>query len=137
MDRINSATPGVVSAKQTPVATESGATQAKVKDGQVTATTANGPFAGGPATAGASDIPQPLAGGTDSAYGEEALNKAFDAQTKLEKELDSIDPTTPEGSKKLMQIQRKLQRVDEVIRIINEIRKARHDTNMSIIDNMA
>ncbi len=137
MDRINSATTGVVSAKQTPVAPEAGATQAKVTDGQVTATTANGPFNGGASTAGASDIPEPPAGAPGSAFGEQTLNKAFDAMAKLEKELDAIDPSTPEGSKKMIKFQLQMNRIQETIRIITEMRKAQHDTNMSIIDNMA
>ncbi len=136
MDPIHSATTGVVSAKKTPAAPEAGAPPAKVTDGQVTATTANGPFAGGKPTASASDIPEPPSGG-DSAFGGDALDKACDALDKLEKDLDSIDPTTPEGSKKLMKIQFQMSRIQETIRTINEIRRAQHETNMSIIDNIA
>ena len=69
--------------------------------------------------------------------GQDVLDRAFDTLEKLEKEFKSIDPTTPEGSKRMMEINRQLNRVDEMIRMVNEMRRSRHEANMSIIDNIA
>ena len=137
MDPITSTTAGVVSPKTTPLAPETAAPSARVADGRATAAATAGPFAGGPATAAASDIPEPPSGSSDSALGQDALDKALDAYEKLERELEGIDPSTPEWSKKMMLLQMKLNRVQETIRIINEMRRAQHETNMSIIDNIA
>ena len=134
MDPISSTTAGVVSPKTTPAAPEAGPLPTKVTDGQATATTGSGPFAGGPTSAGASDIPEPPDG---PAMGQDVLDRAFDTLEKLEKEFKSIDPTTPEGSKRMMEINRQLNRVDEMIRMVNEMRRSRHEANMSIIDNIA
>jgi hypothetical protein len=56
---------------------------------------------------------------------------------KLEKELKSVDPTTPEGAKRMAEITRLLNRVDEMIRMVNEMRRSRHEANMAVIDNIA
>jgi len=65
------------------------------------------------------------------------LDRAFDTLEKLEKELKSVDPTTPEGAKRMAEITRQLNRVDEMIRMVNEMRRSRHEANMAVIDNIA
>jgi len=65
------------------------------------------------------------------------LDRAFAEQAKLEKELKSVDPTTPEGSKRMSEIIRQLNRMDEMIHMVNEMRKNRHDANMAVISNIA
>jgi hypothetical protein len=69
-------------------------------------------------------------------YGQGTLDRAFDALSSLEKELEGIDPSSPEGSKKMTLINIKMQRVQQVIGLITEIRKNIHDLNMRIIGNM-
>jgi hypothetical protein len=69
-------------------------------------------------------------------YGQGTLDRAFDALGSLEKELEGIDPSSPEGSKKMTLINIKMQRVQQVIGLITEIRKNIHDLNMRIIGNM-
>lgn len=68
--------------------------------------------------------------------GEETLEKAFEQMESLEKEIDGLDPEKPGDQKKLMQIQLKLQRIQQVVSLINEIRKARHNMAMAVINNI-
>ncbi|HSD26262.1 MAG TPA: hypothetical protein VLL75_03110 [Vicinamibacteria bacterium] len=137
MDPITSTTAGVVSPKTTPAAPDTAAPSARVTDGHTTAAANAGPFAAAPAAASASDIPEAPTGALGAALGQEVLDRAFDTLEKLEKELKSIDPTTPEGAKRMAQITRQLNRVDEMIRMVNEIRRSRHEANMAVIDNIA
>ena len=138
MDPISSTTAGVVSSKTTPAAPDTAAPAARVTDGRATERAAStGPFAAAPGAASAADIPEPPATPPDPALGQEVLDRAFATLEKLEKELKSIDPTTPEGSKRMMEINRQLNRVDEMIRMINEMRRSRHEANMAVIDNIA
>ena len=137
MDPISSTTAGVVSSKTTPAAPDTAAPAARVSDGRASAAASSGPFAAGPAAASAADIPEPPATPPDPALGQEVLDRAFATLEKLEKELKSIDPTTPEGAKRMAEITRQLNRVDEMIRMINEMRRSRHEANMAVIDNIA
>jgi len=137
MDPISSTTAGVVSSKTTPSVPDTAAPAARVPDGRATAAAGAGPFAAAPAAAGAADIPEPPAGPPDPALGQEVLDRAFDTLEKLEKELKSVDPTTPEGAKRMAEITRQLNRVDEMIRMVNEMRRSRHEANMAVIDNIA
>jgi hypothetical protein len=138
MDPINSTTAGVVSPKTTTTtAPETAAHPARVADGPTTAAAGGGPFAGAPAAASASDIPEAPTAAQDAALGQEVLDRAFATLDKLEKELKSIDPTTPEGAKRMAEITRQLNRVDEMIRMVNEMRRSRHEANMAVIDNIA
>jgi hypothetical protein len=137
MDPIHSATTGVVSAKKTPAAPDTTATPAKVTDGGPAEAGTVGPFAGSPPAASASDIPEPPAGAQDKALGQDVLDRAFDTLDKLEKELKDVDPSTPQGAKRMAEITRQLNRVDEMIKMVNEMRRSRHEANMSIIDNIA
>jgi hypothetical protein len=138
MDPINSTTAGVVSPKTTtPTAPETAVHPARVADGHATAAASGGPFAGAPPAAGASDIPEAPTAAQDAALGQEVLDRAFATLDKLEKELKSIDPTTPEGAKRMAEITRQLNRVDEMIRMVNEMRRSRHEANMAVIDNIA
>jgi hypothetical protein len=94
-------------------------------------------FAGTPAAASAADIPEPPAGPPDTAFGQEVLDKAFSKMEDLEAEMSKIDPTTPEGSKRMMEINRQLNRIDEMIRMVSEMRRSRHEANMAAIGNIA
>ncbi len=137
MDPISSTTAGVVSPKTTPASAEPAAAAVQAKDVKTTAAPGTGPFAGAPAAASASDIPEVPTSAQDKAIGQDVLDRAFDTLEKLEKEFKSIDPTTPEGSKRMMEINRQLNRVDEMIRMVNEMRRSRHEANMAVIDNIA
>jgi archaellum component FlaC len=64
------------------------------------------------------------------------LDRAFAGLEKLEKELKSVDPTTPEGGKRMAEIVRQLNRIDEMISMVNQMRKDRHDANMAVIGNI-
>ena len=55
----------------------------------------------------------------------------------LAEELKKVDPTTPEGSKRMMEINRQLNRIDEMIRMVSEMRRSRHEANMAAIGNIA
>jgi hypothetical protein len=137
MDRIHSGTPGVVSPKATPAKPETAASPAKVTDGRTAATAAAGPFAGAPPAASASDIPEAPTVAQDVALGQEVLDRAYATLDKLEKELKDIDPSSPQGAKRMAEITRQLNRVDEMIRMVNEMRRSRHEANMAVIDNIA
>ncbi len=93
------------------------------------------PRASGAAPAGSIPEPtgEPEAG---SSLGEGTLEKAFEQMDSLEKEIDGLDPEKPGDQKKLMQIQLKLQRIQQVVALINEIRKARHGMAMAVINNI-
>ena len=137
MDPISSTTAGVVSPKTTPAAADTAAPSARVADGRPAEAGTAGPFAGAPATASAADIPEAPSAAQDAALGQAVLDRAFDTLEKLEKELKSVDPTTPEGAKRMAEITRQLNRVDEMIRMVNEMRRSRHEANMAVIDNIA
>jgi hypothetical protein len=137
MDPISSTTAGVVSSKTTPAAPDTAAPAARVTDGRATAAASAGPFAAAPAAASASDIPEPPAGSADAALGQETLDRSFAALEKLQKEFQNIDPTTPQGSKRMMEISRVLNQVEELIRTVSEMRRSRHEANMAVIDNIA
>jgi len=137
MDPISSTTAGVVSPKTTPAAPETAAPSARVGDGHAAAAANAGPFAAAPAAGNASDSAEAPTGAQDAALGKAVLDRAFATLEKLEKELKSIDPTSPEGAKRMAEITRQLNRVDEMIRMVNEMRRSRHEANMAVIDNIA
>jgi len=138
MDRISSSTAGTVCTLTTPEASKAGSAPApeRAKDGGAPASVEAGCFADASATAGSADIPEPPAGPPDPALGQEVLDRAFAGLEKLEKELKSVDPTTPEGSKRMSEIVRQLNRIDEMISMVNQMRKDRHDANMAVIRNI-
>ncbi len=89
-----------------------------------------------PPPAGRAELPtlQATFGPPDGpAFGQATLDKAFSAMDSLEKEMAGIDPTSPEGSKKMMEIERKLQRVDQLITMITNMRRMVHEMNMHAI----
>lgn len=141
MDPITSSNAGSVGSLTTPPATSAASTastapeSARVKDG-TSATAQAGVYGNKPATAGSADIPEPPLS-SDPGLGQAVLDRAFAEQAKLEKELKSVDPTTPEGSKRMSEIIRQLNRMDEMIHMVNEMRKNRHDANMAVISNIA
>jgi hypothetical protein len=137
MDPISSATTGVVSSKTTPAAPDTAAPAIALADGRAKASVSSGPFAAAPAAASAADIPEPPAGPPDPGLGQDLLDRSFAQLDKLEKELKTVDPTTPEGAKRMAEITRQLNRVDEMIRMVNEMRRSRHEANMAVIDNIA
>lgn len=137
MDPISSTNAGAVSPKTKPTTPETAAPAARVADGRATTSAGGGPFATAPAAASAADIPEPPSGPPDPGFGQDVLDRAFAQLDKLEKELKSVDPTTPEGAKRMAEITRLLNRVDEMIRMVNEMRRSRHEANMAVIDNIA
>ena len=87
--------------------------------------------------AAAGSIPEPPAGPeAGSSLGEATLEKAFQQMDSLEQRIDKLDPEKPGDQKELMQIQLKLQRIQQVVSLINEIRKARHNMAMAAINNI-
>ncbi len=149
MDPISSSTAGVVSSTLTPADRAEKLQKLAEELKKIDPTTTAGSrrmleinrelmiFAGGPAAASASDIPEPPGGPPDTAIGQEVLDKAFSKMEDLEKEMSKIDPTTPEGSKRMMEINRQLNRIDEMIRMVSEMRRSRHEANMAAIGNIA
>jgi hypothetical protein len=82
-------------------------------------------------------IPQTAAqGAAEGGWGDATLDKAFEQMDSLEKKIGELDPEKPGDQKELMQIQLKLQRIQQVVSLINEIRKTRHDMAMSVIRNI-
>jgi len=149
MDPISSSTAGVVSPAPTPADTAKRIQALAEELKKIDPTTLEGSkrmlevnrqlmmFAGGPAAASASDIPEPPAGPPDTAIGQEVLDKAFSKMKELEDKMKTIDPTTPQGSMQLMEINRQLNRIDEMISMVNEMRRSRHEANMAVINNIA
>jgi hypothetical protein len=149
MDPISSSTAGVVSPTATSTDTAQKIQKLAEELKKIDVTTPEGSrrmmeinrqlmiFAGAPAAASASDIPEPPAGPPDTALGQEVLDRAFSKMQELEDEMKKIDPTTPEGSKRMMEINRQLNRIDEMIRMVSEMRRSRHEANMAAINNIA
>jgi hypothetical protein len=138
MGTISPTNSGTVSATRTnqttnPEASAPGAPQARDGQSADAADVKLYKAEGGPAKA--ADIPETPAG--SGGTGQVVLDKAFSKMAELEKELDTIDPTTPEGAKRMAQITRDLNRIDEMIRTVNEIRHSRHEANMATIDNIS
>jgi hypothetical protein len=141
MDPISSSTTGAVSAKTTnqTAGTEAAAADAttKSRDGLSASASDMHLYQGAPLAAKTADIPEPPAGPPGPGFGQEVLDRAFSEMDKLEKELKKVDPTTPEGSKRMAEITRQLNRLDELIRMVNEMRRSRHEANMAVINNIA
>jgi hypothetical protein len=140
MDPITSSNAGSVASLTTSPASSAGSTapeSARVTDGGTSASAQAGRYGNASATAGSAEIPEPPAGPPDPGLGQEVLDRAFAEQAKLEKDLKGVDPTTPEGSKRMSEIIRQLNRMDEMIHMVNEMRKNRHDANMAVIANIA
>jgi hypothetical protein len=66
-------------------------------------------------------------------FGQETLDKCFSSMDALEQEMKTIDPTSPEGSRKMMEIERKLQRIDQLVTTITNMRRMIHEMNMQAI----
>lgn len=82
-------------------------------------------------------IPEPAAGqATENSMGEATLEKAFEQMESLEERINKLDPEKPGDQKELMLIQLKLQRIQQVVSLINEIRKTRHNMAMAVINNI-
>jgi hypothetical protein len=95
------------------------------------------PYAASATAAGPAEVPEPPGGVPDSALGQKVLDDAFAKMDALEKELGKIDPTSSEGAKRMAEITRQLNRLDEMIRVVNEMRRARHEANMAAIENIS
>jgi len=67
---------------------------------------------------------------------QDALDKASSGIDSLEKEIASLDLNSADGNKKMLLIQRKLQRLDEMIRLISTMWAMRHDAIKQAIANM-
>ena len=79
-------------------------------------------------------------GGTTPKSGDplmQAAEKGYDQMASIEKELANLDPNAPDYQKKLMQLQQKMQRMQELLSMINQAFKQRHEINEQFIRNMA
>lgn len=97
---------------------------------------ADGMKAGDPPPAGRGELPQvPVPAGPPDGpgFGQSTLDKCFESMDALEKEMAGIDPTSPQGSKRMMEIERKLQRVDQLVTMITNMRRMVHEMNMQAI----
>ena len=74
--------------------------------------------------------------GRSDDLGETLLTRLGDRMHNLETQLNTIDPSTPQGQIQLMRLQNEMQRVTQMITLISEIWKARHDATMGVIRNM-
>lgn len=80
------------------------------------------------------NLPKPAGLPVDGpGFGQPTLDRAFSAMEALEKEMSGIDPTSPQGSKRMMEIERMLQRVDQLISMITNMRKMVHEMSMQAI----
>ena len=80
------------------------------------------------------------AGGTTPKSGDPlmaAAEKGYDAMAGIEKEIASLDPESPDYQKKLMQLQQKMMKTQELLAMINKAFEARHKINEQFISNMA
>ncbi len=108
-----------------------GQTTARPVDARV-----DGLRASDPSPAGRAELPPPpqTAGPPDRpGFGQATLDKAFERMEALEKEMAGIDPSTPQGSKRMMEIERILQRVDQLVTMISNMRRMAHEMNMNAI----
>ena len=79
-------------------------------------------------------------GGTTPKSGDplmQAAEKGYDQMASIEKELANLDPNSPDYQKKLMQLQQKMQRMQEFLQMISQAFKQRHEINEQFIRNMA
>jgi hypothetical protein len=140
MDPISPSTKGTVAQTtkgQAPAAGAAAPESTKTSDGQAATAADTHLYQGSPTAAKAADIPEPPAGPDGPGLGQEVLDRAFSEMEKLEKELKSVDPTSPAGAKRMTEITRLLNRLDELIRMVNEMRRSRHEANMAVINNIA
>ncbi len=79
----------------------------------------------------------PISSSTARALSTMSAADRADQLKALAEEMKKIDPTTPEGSKRMMEINRQLNRIDEMIRMVSEMRRSRHEANMAAIGNIA
>jgi hypothetical protein len=66
-------------------------------------------------------------------FGQETLDKCFSSMEELEQQMKTIDPTSPKGSQQMMEIERKLQRIDQLVTTITNMRRMVHEMNMQAI----
>lgn len=76
-----------------------------------------------------------VSGGGDQAL-MDAAGKAYDGMASIEKEIANLDPNAPDYQKKLMQLQQKMNKLTEMIKLISQIMTMKHDTNKQIIGNI-
>ncbi len=66
----------------------------------------------------------------------DAASKAYDSMNSIEKEIQSLDPNDPNYQKKLMQLQFKMQKIMQMIQMITQLLRMKHDMSMQIIRNI-
>jgi len=66
-------------------------------------------------------------------FGQDTLDKCFSSMEELEQQMKTIDPTSPRGSQQMMEIERKLQRIDQLVTTITNMRRMVHEMNMQAI----
>ena len=100
------------------------------------------PGTGGTPSPGAGGTPPPGVGtgGTTPKSGDplmSAAEKGYDAMASVEKEIANLDPESPDYQKKLMQLQQKMMKTQELLAMINKAFEQRHKINEQFIANMA
>jgi len=80
--------------------------------------------------------PDPNARVPNADWTQEALDKASAGIDALEKEIASLDLNSADGNKKMLLIQRKLQRLDEMMRLISTMWSERHQLISDTIRNI-
>lgn len=101
---------------------------------------ADGPKASDPQAATRAELPtwSATAGPPDGpGFAQGTLDKCFSSMEALEKEMAGLDPTSPQGSMKMMEIERKLQRVNQLVTMITNMRQMVHEMNMQAIRSIA
>ncbi len=74
-------------------------------------------------------------GGGDKAL-LDAASKAYDQMNSIEKQIQNLDPNDPNYQKKLMQLQFKMQKIMQMIQMITQLLRMKHDMSMQIIRNI-
>jgi hypothetical protein len=141
MDPITSSNLGSAASVSTPQASGSTSTTPSSaqpsRDGTRVAASDGERYSGGTTVAGQAEFPAPPGAATDVVLGQEVLERSFSQMAKLEEELKTVDPTSAEGSKRMAEITRLLNRLDEMISMIREMREDRHRANLAAIENIS
>jgi len=132
------AKPAQTTTKETTTASQATATQTTTGGAAAQRTDArvDSPKVSEPPPANRGDLPpvNGQAGPPDGpGYAQPVLDKAFKKMEELEAELKTLDPTKPAGQMRMMEIERLLQRVDQMVTMVTNMRRMIHEMNMQSI----
>lgn len=115
-----------------------GATPATTNVGATAPVTPSAPprpeLAPGPAERGALPPAAPTPASPD--WTEQVITKVSEGIDALEKEIGTLDLNSADGQKKMLLIQRKMQRLDEMFRLISTMWAMKHDAIKQVFQNM-